>query len=135
LSAQAVLGHFSFNANLGWEHTSLGTFFATDNRLPVAGTCDPMLGPASPSCVDLSGHPQSYAPSLTYNFGPQYVFDLAGDSTLTLRANYSHVGSQWATLFDNAPLGDYLGARNLTSAELTYGVRGWTVTAYGTNLT
>jgi iron complex outermembrane receptor protein len=134
-SAQAVLGHFSFDANLGWEHTSLGTFFAVDQRIPAVGTCDPMVGPSSPSCVNLSGHVQSYAPSLTYNFGPQYVFDLAGDSTLTMRANYSHVGSQWATLFDNAALGDYLGARNLTSAEVAYGRGEWTFTAYGTNLT
>jgi iron complex outermembrane receptor protein len=135
LSAQAVLGHFSFDANVGWEHTSLGAFFATDNRLLVVSTCDPTMGPSSSSCIDLNGHPQSYAPSLTYNFGPQYVFYLGGGSTLTMHANYSHVGSQWATLFGNAALGDYLGARNLTSAELTYGLRGWTVTAYGTNLT
>ncbi|HJS88342.1 MAG TPA: TonB-dependent receptor [Steroidobacteraceae bacterium] len=134
LSAQAVLGHFAFDANVGWEHTSLGTFFATDTRLPVVGPCDPMSGPASLSCVDLSGYPQSYAPSLTYNLGPQYVFDLPGAGTLTLRANYSHVGSQWAQLFDNAALGDYLGARNLTSAEIAYARGDWTVTAYGTNL-
>ena len=52
-----------------------------------------------------------------------------------MRANYSYVGSQWATLFDNAPLGDYLGARKLLSAQATYGVGDWTFTAYGTNLT
>lgn len=135
LSAQAVLGHFSFDANVGWEHTSLGAFFATDNRLPALGTCDPMIGPSSLSCVDLSGHPQSYAPSLTYNFGPQYVFYLAGDSTLTLGGNYSHVGSQWATLFDNTAQGDYLGARNLLSAQAAYALHDWTFTLYGTNLT
>ncbi|HEV2442289.1 MAG TPA: TonB-dependent receptor [Steroidobacteraceae bacterium] len=134
-SAQAALGHFSFNANLGWERTSLGSFFAVDQRIPAVGTCDPMIGPSSLSCVNLSGHPQSYAPGLTYNFGPQYAFDLAGDSTLTMRANYSHVGFQWATLFDNAGLGDYLGARNLLSADVTYGLRDWTFTLYGTNLT
>ena len=134
-SAQAVLGHFSFDANLGWEHTSLGTFFATDNRLPPVGPCDPVIGPASLSCVNLAGHPQTYAPSLTYNFGPQYVFYLAGDSSLTVRANYSHVGSQWATLFDNATLGDYLGARNQLSAQAAYARGEWTFTAYGTNLT
>jgi iron complex outermembrane receptor protein len=134
LSAQAVLGQFSLDANLGWEHTSLGTFFATDTRLPVVGTCDPMLGPASLSCVDLAGHSQSYAPSLTYNFGPQYVFDVGGH-TLTMRANYSYVGSQWATLFDNAAQGDYLGARKLLSAQAAYAVGDWTFTAYGTNLT
>ncbi|MBW4053226.1 MAG: TonB-dependent receptor [Proteobacteria bacterium] len=135
LSAQALFGHFSFDGNVGWERTSLGTFFATDNRLPVVSVCNPMTGPSSFSCVNLAGHPQSYAPSLTYNFGPQYVFDLSGDSTLTMRANYSHVGSQWATLFDNATLGDYLGARNLLSAQVSYGRGTWTFTAYGTNLT
>jgi iron complex outermembrane receptor protein len=93
-----------------------------------------MLGPASLSCVGVSGHSQSYAPSLTYNFGPQYVFHVGGH-TLTMRANYSYVGSQWATLFDNAPLGDYLGARKLLSAEAAYGIGDWTFTAYGTNLT
>lgn len=134
LSAQAALGHFAFDANAGWEHTSLGTFYATDTRLPVVGTCDLLTGPASASCVELGGRPQSYAPSLTYNVGPQYMFDLAGASSLTLRANYSHVGSQWAQLFDNAALGDYLGARNLTSADVTYARDDWTVTAYGTNL-
>jgi iron complex outermembrane receptor protein len=132
---QAVLGRFALDANLGWEHTSLGNFFATDNRLLVVGTCDPTLGPASLSCVNLNGHPQTYAPSLTYNIAPQYVFGLAGDATLTLRANYSHVGPQWATLFDNAPLGDYLTARNLLSASVAYARGDWTVTAYGTNLT
>jgi iron complex outermembrane receptor protein len=101
----------------------------------VVTTCDPMVGPASPSCVDLSGHPQTYAPSLTYNFGPQYMLYWPGGRTLTMRANYSHVGSQWATLFDKAALGDYLGARNQLSAQVAYGAGDWTFTAYGTNLT
>jgi iron complex outermembrane receptor protein len=52
-----------------------------------------------------------------------------------MRANYSHVGAQWATLFDDAAFGDYLGARNLTSAQVAYGRGDWTFTAYGTNLT
>jgi len=134
-SAQAVLGHFSFDANLGWEHTSLGTFFATDTRLPAPAFCDPLSGPASLGCVDLTGHPQSYAPSLTYNFGPQYEVYLGDGHTLTMSANYSYVGSQWAQLFDDAALGDYLGARKLVSAQLTYGMGDWSLTAYGTNLT
>jgi iron complex outermembrane receptor protein len=134
-SAQAVLGSFSFDANVGWEHSSLGTFYATDYRIPALQPCSPMTGPASASCIDLAGHPQTYAPALTYNFGPQYVFYLGGESTLTLRANYSHVGSQWATLFENAALGDFLGARNQLSAQAAYARGDWTFTAYGTNLT
>ena len=135
LSVQAVLGHLSLDANVGWERSSLGSFFANDPRVPGVTTCDPQMGPATPACVDLSGHPQSYAPALTYNFGPQYVIYLPGDSTLTMRANYSHVGAQWATLFQNAALGDYLGARNLLSAQVEYGRGNWVLTAYGTNLT
>ncbi len=134
-SLQAVLGNLSLDANAALEHTSLGTFFATDYRVPGLVTCNPLSGPASATCVDLSGHPQSYAPKVTYNLGAQYLFYLPGAATLTARANYSHVGSQWATLFDNPALGDFLGARNLLSAQLAYGRGHWTFTAYGTNLT
>lgn len=133
-SLQAVLGHFSIDANLGWEHTKLGTFYANDPRIPGPTTCNPRTGPATVNCVNLAGHQQTYAPKLTYNIGPQYVFYLPGASTLTFRANYSHVGSQWATLFNNASLGDFLAARNMLSAQVAYGHGDWTVTAYGTNL-
>lgn len=134
-SMQAVLGHLSVDANAAFEHTSLGRFFATDYRVPGLGVCNPLSGPVSATCVDLSGHPQSYAPKLTYNISAQYLFYLPNDATLTARANYSHVGSQWATLFDNAALGDFLGVRNLVSAQVAYGRGHWTFTAYGTNLT
>jgi len=134
-SVQAVIGHFSLDANVGLEHTSVGAFFANDPRIPGLTVCSPMTGPETPSCVDLSGRQQSYAPELTYNIGPQYVFYLPGDSELTISGNYSHVGSQWATLFENAALGDYLGARNLTSAQIAYAFDDWTLSVYGTNLT
>lgn len=134
-SAQAVLGHLSFNANASWERTSLGDFYATDTRVPVVSYCDPTLGPATSSCMNLTGHPQTYAPSLTYNFGPQYLWYVAGGGTLTLGGNYSHIGSQWATLFDNPALGDYLAPRNLLSAQAAYAVGDWRFTLYGTNLT
>ncbi len=134
-SVQAVMGHFSLDANLGLERTSLGTFFANDPRIPGLAVCSPLTGPATPSCVDLSGHQQSYAPELTYNIGPKYTFYLPRGGELTISGNYSHVGSQWATLFENAALDDYLGARNLTSAQIAYALNDWTFTAYGTNLT
>ena len=134
-SLQAVMGHFSLDANVGLEHTSIGAFFANDPRIPGLTACSPAMGPATPSCVDLSGRQQSYAPELTYNIGPQYVFYLPRGGELTISGNYSHVGSQWATLFENAALGDYLGARNLTSAQVAYSFDDWTITAYGTNLT
>lgn len=134
-SLQAVLGNLSLDANAAFERTSLGTFFATDYRVPGLAVCNPLTGPQSAVCINLSGHPQTYAPELTYNLSAQYLFHLPDDATLTTRANYSHVGSQWATLFDNAALGDFLGARNLVSAQVEYGRGPWTFTAYGTNLT
>lgn len=134
-SVQAVMGHFSLDANLGLEHTSVGAFFANDPRIPGLTVCSPLTGPATPSCVDLSGRQQSYAPELTYNIGPKYTFYLPRGGELTVSGNYSHVGSQWATLFENAALDDYLGARNLTSAQVAYAFDDWTFTAYGTNLT
>jgi iron complex outermembrane recepter protein len=134
-SVQAVMGHFSLDANVGLEHSSVGAFFANDPRIPGLAACSPVAGPETASCVELSGRRQSYAPELTYNIGPQYAFYLPRDREVTVSANYSHVGSQWATLFENAPLGDFLGARNLLSAQVAYAFDAWTLTAYGTNLT
>ncbi len=134
-SLQALFGSFSVDANAAYNHSSLGLFFANDPRIPGAQTCAPLGGPATASCVNLAGHPQTYAPKLTYNVSAQYVFNLGRGRTITTRANYSHVGSQWATLFDNAPLGDFLGARDLLSAQISYGRGSWSLTAYGTNLT
>ena len=59
----------------------------------------------------------------------------ASAGTLTPRLNFGHIGPQWATLFENAALGDRLSARNLLSAQVTYQRGDWRVTAYGTNLT
>lgn len=134
-SLQAIFGQLSLDANVGFERTSLGHFFADDPRIPGTAACGPLTGPPTAACVDLSGRRTPYAPGLTYNFSAQYVFFLAGDRTLTARANYSHVGAQWATVFENAPLGDFLGARDLLSAQVAWGIGAWTVTAYGTNLT
>jgi len=94
-----------------------------------------LTGPASSTCINLGGHPQSYAPNFTFNIGGQYVFDLGGGDTLTPRANYGHVSDQWATLFDNAGLGDKLGQRNILGAQLAWSHGSWTATLYGTNLT
>ena len=135
----AVFGHLSFDFGLGLMHSELGTFYAVDPRiLPVGVTpppCDPKTGPAGTYCFNLGGNPQSYAPDFTFNVGGQYVFDLGGGQTLTPRVNYGHVSEQWATLFDNAALGDRLGQRNILGAQLAWNTGSWTVTLYGTNLT
>lgn len=131
---QAVVGHWSIDAGLGWMHSSLGSFFATDPRVSANVPCDPASGPASDSCIDLNGRRQTYAPNLTFNFGLQYEFRVGNDS-ITPRLNYAHVSSQWATLFENAALGDRIGSRNMLGAQLTWQHGDLLTTFYGTNLT
>jgi iron complex outermembrane receptor protein len=116
--------------------SSLPHFWAVDpryNRL-ATGTCNPSTGGTDPYCVNVKGHPITYAPSFTYNLSAQYVFDLGNGNTLTPRANFAHVSSQWASIFDNPALGDHLGVRDLLGAQLEYQTGTWVFTLYGDNL-
>jgi len=133
--AEAVFGRFSFDAGLGLMHSRLGAFYAVDPRVGSTGACDPATGPSSPSCINLVGHEQTYAPNFTLNFGAQYVFGLANGDSLTPRLNFGHVGPQWATLFENRALGDRVGDRNILSAQLAWTHNDWVATLYATNLT
>jgi iron complex outermembrane receptor protein len=134
-SAQAVLGNLSFDLGATWSHSELGTFYANDPRFGGVSVCNPLSGPSSSSCVNLAGHPQTYAPKLTFDLGGQYLWRLGGAGTLAFRANYARIGAQWATLFDNPALGDYLGVRKLLTSQLAWQRGDWSVVAYGTNLT
>jgi len=132
---QAVFGQLSFDAGTTWMHSSLGTFYATDPRVPSFTACDPTTGPSSASCIDLSGHSQTYAPNFTFNLGTQYRFVLPGDDTLIPRINYGYVGPQWATLFENTSLGDHLAGRDIAGAQLAWTHKHLITTLYGTNVT
>jgi iron complex outermembrane recepter protein len=153
---EAVFGNFSANAGLGWLHSQVGEFWVQDPRAPTSYAtgwpapydtlplpCDPVLGPQYPgywawgnhTCVNIKGHPQTYAPSLTANIGVEYKFDLDNGDALTPRLSYSHMGPQWATLFDNRNYGDRLGVRNMLGAQIEWKHGEWVLTAYGTNLT
>jgi iron complex outermembrane recepter protein len=134
-SAQAALGNFSADFGAAVSHSSLGTFFANDPRFYGATECSPQNGPTSSTCVDLSGHPQTYAPTFTANFGSQYIIHLGGADTLTPAINFAHIGAQWATLFDASSLGDHLQPRNLLGAQLAWQHGQWGVAGYGENLT
>ena len=133
IQAQLADG-WSVRANLGWLHSSIGQFYATDPRVATTTPCDPTSGPASPSCINLDGHQQTYAPQLTFNVGVERRFT-TGDYTITPRVNYAHISSQWATLFENRALGDQLGSRNLVSASIDVEHGDWFGSVYGTNLT
>ncbi len=131
---QALVGDWSLFANVGWMHSSLGRFFATDTRLPSVLPCDTGSGPASSTCIDLEGRQQTYAPNLTYGLGLQYTFH-AGSDTVVPRVNFAHISPQWATLFENVALGDRLGERNILGASLDWNHGSWVTSLYGTNLT
>jgi iron complex outermembrane receptor protein len=150
---EAVFGNFSASAGLGWLHSQVGEFWVQDPRAPSTYApfnlplpCDPITGPnytaygfawpwGNHTCFNIKGHPQTYAPSLTGNIGVEYKFDLGDGDALTPRLSYSHMGPQWATLFDNRNYGDRLGVRNMLGAQLEWKRGEWIFTAYGTNLT
>ena len=134
-SLQAVFGDLSFDANIGFTHSSLGQFYATDPRAASILPCDPKSGPASISCINLKGHPQTYSPDFTFNIGAQYNFDLGNGDVLTPRVDFGHLSGQWATLFDNPAFGDRLSPRNIVNAQLALTHGDWVVTLYSTNLT
>jgi iron complex outermembrane receptor protein len=133
-SAQGVFGDWSFNVGLGLEHSELGTFYTEDPRLPTAGVCNPTTGPATATCINLNGKPQTYAPDFTFNVYTQYVFHLGNADTLTPAVSYSHISDQWATLFDNRAAGDYLTARDIWGAQLVWTHGDFVTTLYGSNL-
>lgn len=131
---QAVFGEWSIYGNLGWLHSDIGQFYATDPRLPSLAPCDPATGPGSATCPNLGGRQQTYAPKLTFNTGLQRTFHVGSD-TITPRINYAHISGQWATLFENSALGDRIGSRNLLGAQIDWAHGSWLTTLYGTNLT
>jgi iron complex outermembrane recepter protein len=134
--AEAVFGGFSFDAGIGWLQSSLGKFFAVDPRAIALGACNPRTGPASTSCIDLTGKDQTYAPHFTFNLGLQYTFALdGGDNTFVPRINYGHVSEQWATLFENRARGDLVEARNILNAQVVWKHGDWATSLYGNNLT
>ena len=134
-SAQAVFGALSVNANFGWNHSELGNVYVEDPRVAVGGACDLRSGPASPTCTNLAGHPQTYAPEITYNLNARYDYKLANGDIITPSVNFAHVSDQWATLFDNVQAGDHLQARDILGATLAWTHGSYVASLYGYNLT
>jgi iron complex outermembrane recepter protein len=131
---QAVFGNLSFDAGATIMHSSLGQFFATDPRIVSMTPCNPSTGPSSASCINLTGHSQTYAPNFSFNVGGQYKFNLSATDSLTPRINYGYVAPQWATLFENPALGDHLAGRSISGAQLAWQHDHFITTLYGTNL-
>ena len=132
---QARLGDgWTAKANVGWLHSSLGTFYANDPRVASTTACDPATGPASASCANLGGHEQTYAPNLT--LGASLERSVAfGANIITPRVNYAYISSQWGTLFENRALGDHLPSRHIVGAQIDWANGDFLATLYSTNLT
>ena len=133
--AEFNFGDFSLNAGINILHSELGTFYASDPRIATTTACAPLTGPSSATCINLNGRRQTYAPNSTFNIGAEYRFRLGDKDKIIPRLNFGHVGNQWATLFENASLGDRLGDRNILNAQLAWQHGSYTITGYATNLT
>lgn len=132
---QAQLGDgWSVRANLGLLRSKIGAFYATDPRAASVSACNPTTGPASVSCINLDGHQQTYAPKLTFNTGIERRIVL-GDHTFTPRLTYAHIGTQWATLFENRARGDQLGNRDIFGAQVDWEHGDLSGSLYTTNAT
>lgn len=134
LEADYKFGGLTIDAGISSITSSLGQFYAVDQRISSPVGCNPNTGPATAACVNLQGRQLSYAPPLTYNLSAKY--DLAvWDGKLTPVISLAHVDPQWASLFQNSVSGDQLAARDIVNAQITYQRRKTSVTLYGTNLT
>ena len=142
--AQSRFSSLGVDLNFAYVHSSLGkTLYVNPNLLPGAGNvplgpqCPPgTAGSAScfdygPATSDLSGRQTPYSPELTISGGIEYGITVPGGA-LTPRVDYSFTSHQWQSA-QQLP-GDYMTARHLMTAKLTYTTGTWMFQAYGTNL-
>jgi iron complex outermembrane receptor protein len=138
---QGAWDRFSFDLNAAYLHSRFGSFFAEPAAPPPhipPFTCDPHAGGTSPTCQNLTGEENVYAPKWTLNGGMQYVFPLANGDTLTPRVDYAFISSQWPSVFRDPLKPGFvprIGARNLVNAQLSYTIENsWEFTVFATNL-
>ncbi len=139
------IGGLGVDTGAGYVNSRLGAVrLVNTEALPPGVTEEGLpqcaLGMTPPGCfyygpytANLSGAQNPYSPEWTFNAGVQYAFLVGQSSTLTPRINYSYVGSQWTTLFEE-PVTDYLPSFGLWNATVTYELGQWKIQAYGLNL-
>jgi len=121
--ADGKFGGFGFNLAAAYTH----------GRFDKAQLVDPRYGSTTP--IQIEGRDYLFLPGFTFNAGVEYGFGLGGGYTLTPRVQYSHVGSQWASVFQVRPT-DFIPARDIVDAtlRLTPQGKGWSAELYGSNL-
>jgi iron complex outermembrane recepter protein len=142
LQIQARLSAWNFDAAASYVHSSLGAAQAIDLRtLPNGGNgLGPQCAPGqtancfnyAPFFQDTGGSENPYSPKFTANVGAQYAMQLPR-GTLTPRVDFSYIGRQFTTIFNNPAL-DQLEVRHLLNAQLTYERNTWRVAVFATNL-
>jgi len=128
-------GNLTVDAGINILKSKLGQFYASDSRIASLTPCDPFVGPGGGSCINLKGVQQAYAPNSTFNASVKYDYKIGDGDMISPSVNFGHVGPQWATLFENAALGDRLAARNIVNGQIAVNHKTWTVTGYVSNLT
>jgi len=121
--ADGKFGGFGFNLAAAYTH---GRF---DSALLV----DPRYGSNTP--IQIDGRDYLFSPGFTFNAGVEYGVEVGGGYTLTPRVQYSHVDSQWASVFQVRPT-DFIPARDIVDAtlRLTPEGKGWSAELYASNL-
>lgn len=141
---QAVFGGLSFDANVGYNDSSMGGLTFVNARKVPQGTLGPQCPAGAPSnppvCYDYTtaletspGGNALFAPELTYNVGVQYEFSMS-DLTVTPRLNYAYVDDQF-TYFAYQPDSDVIDSYSLMSASVRVANDAWHAELYATNLT
>lgn len=143
-SGQLRYGGWQLDGNLAYVHATVVAGTLLNAYAYTAAGFNP-LGPQcatgqsagcfnfTPYYVNVTNTASPFSPSWTGNIGASYALALNGGSTLTPHVDFSYMSSQWTSVFRNAA--ERMGARKLVNANLTWKVKRWTVTAYGTNLT
>jgi iron complex outermembrane receptor protein len=153
-STDARLGRLGANLSIAYNQSALGNtpLFATyiaatdpgtrgDSLNGCAGT--PGGNPTksnlgvncynyAPYLVNVAGEELPNAPKLTADLAVDYAIPV-GDYTLRPRVTYTHIDSQYASVFQSNFY--YLPARNLLGATLSYEAGPWLAQAFGKNLT
>jgi iron complex outermembrane recepter protein len=143
--AQGRFGKMGLDLGVSYVDSDLdGSTFVNTRPLPpgnLGPQCPPGVPPAPPFCFDYApfiittaGGANLYSPEWTANVGVDFEIDIAPETTLTPRINYSYMGSRF-TYLAYSPVSDRIGSFSLLSALLTLRKDAWFVEAFGTNLT
>ncbi len=141
---QAKFGGLSLDGGVAYTDSGLGASSLVNTRLIPGFNANAALPQCTatlttncfnytPFIQNTTGGVSLYAPKWTWNVGAEYSIPV-GDGSLTPRLNYSHVGSQFTSLFYN-PVTDRLASHGLLSGQITYATGPLRLEVYGTNLT